>query len=313
MSLTLSYHAQTTVPVEIEGVVPDRLRDQSLAEIERLEAYQGNQKLVLADLFRISGDPADARIDFEGDLAGVHYIGYGMADGEIHVHGNAGRHLGSEMSGGRIEVEGDASDWVGGEMHGGLIRVAGSAGHLIGAAYRGSKRGMTDGTILIGGDVGNEIGAAVREQSGAGRDRPAVFVVGDRDHHPRRPGPNPGSKAQGAPRSRGRRRHHDLYAERELRDDVRAASFRHQGGHRDRRAGGDPRGNLRQDAARRARLRPRRRAGHPEVVRGFLFDPVAELPRRDRVSARPRSGRLSMVVGIRRLETETWDREAEFT
>jgi formylmethanofuran dehydrogenase subunit A len=36
MSLTLSYHAQTSVPVEIEGVVPDRLRDKSLAEIERI-------------------------------------------------------------------------------------------------------------------------------------------------------------------------------------------------------------------------------------------------------------------------------------
>ena len=69
------------------------------------------------------------------------------------------------MTGGRIVVEGNAGDWVGGEMHGGLIQVAGSAGHLIGAAYRGSKRGMTDGTILIGGDVGSEIGAAMRRGS----------------------------------------------------------------------------------------------------------------------------------------------------
>ncbi len=38
MSLTLRYHAKTSVPVEIEGVVPDRLRDKSLAEIERIEA-----------------------------------------------------------------------------------------------------------------------------------------------------------------------------------------------------------------------------------------------------------------------------------
>ena len=67
-----------------------------------------------------------------------------------------------EMTGGRIEVEGDAGDWVGGEMHGGLIQVRGRAGHLIGSAYRGSKQGMTDGTILIGGDVGDEIGSAMR-------------------------------------------------------------------------------------------------------------------------------------------------------
>jgi formylmethanofuran dehydrogenase subunit C len=162
MALILRYLGQTSVPVEIEGVVPDRLREKSLAEIERLEIFHGNRKLALAELFSVRGDPADARVDFEGNLAGVHFIGYGMSEGEIHVHGNAGRHLGGEMKGGRIIVEGNAGDWVGGELHGGLIHVAGSAGHLIGAAYRGSKRGMTDGTILIGGDVGSEVGAAMR-------------------------------------------------------------------------------------------------------------------------------------------------------
>jgi formylmethanofuran dehydrogenase subunit C len=162
MALTLSYEAQTTVPVEIEGVVPDRLWDKTRAEIGHLEVFLGNKKLPLAELFRIEGDLSDGRIDFEGDLRGVHYIGYGMTEGEIHVHGNAGRHVGGEMHGGTIHVEGDAGDWVGGEMHGGVIQVKGSAGHLIGAAYRGSKKGMTGGTILIGGDVGNEIGAAMR-------------------------------------------------------------------------------------------------------------------------------------------------------
>jgi formylmethanofuran dehydrogenase subunit C len=162
MTLNLRYRAQTSVPVEIEGVVPDRLRERSLAEIERIEIFHGNRKLRLAEMFSASGDASDARIHFEGDLAGVHFIGYGMTAGEIRVHGNAGRHLGGEMTGGRIIVDGNAGDWVGGEMHGGLIRVAGSAGHLIGAAYRGSKRGMTDGAILISGDVGSEVGAAMR-------------------------------------------------------------------------------------------------------------------------------------------------------
>ena len=162
MSLTLSYLAKTSVPVEIEGVVPDQLRDKSVAEIERIQAYHGNRMLPLAELFAVSGDPSDGRIDFEGDLAGVHFIGYKMHEGQIYVHGNAGRHVGGEMTGGRIEVEGNAGDWVGGEMHGGLIRVKGNAGHLVASAYRGSKQGMTDGTILIGGDAGSEIGAAMR-------------------------------------------------------------------------------------------------------------------------------------------------------
>ncbi len=162
MSLTLRFHAKTSVPVEIEGIVPDQIHNKSLAEIERLAIYHGNRKLDLAEMFSISGDPAKGRIDLEGELAGVHFIGSGMNRGEIHVHGNAGRHVGAAMNGGRIEVDGNAGDFTGCEMHGGLIHVAGNAGHKIGAAYPGSKKGMTDGTILIGGDVGSEVGASMR-------------------------------------------------------------------------------------------------------------------------------------------------------
>jgi formylmethanofuran dehydrogenase subunit C len=162
MSLTLSIRAKTSIPVEIEGIVPDRLHDKSLAEIERLAIYHGNRKLGLAELFSVSGDASDGRIDVEGELSGVHMIGHGMNRGEIHVHGTAGRHVGGEMSGGRIKVDGNAGDFAGCDMHGGLIHVAGNAGHKIGAAYPGSKKGMTDGTILIGGDVGSEVGASMR-------------------------------------------------------------------------------------------------------------------------------------------------------
>ena len=162
MPLTLVYTDTTSVPVEVEGITPDRLRGKSPAEIERLEIYHGNRKVSLAELFTVSGEPGDGRIDFEGELGGVHFIGCGLTGGEIHVHGNAGRHLGGQMSGGTIRVEGNAGDWVGAEMSGGLIDVSGHAGHLVGAAYRGSKRGMTDGTILIGGDAGDENGVAMR-------------------------------------------------------------------------------------------------------------------------------------------------------
>ena len=102
MPLILRYLGQTSVPVEIEGLVPDRLREKSPAEIERLEIFHGNRKLPLAELFSVTGDPSDARMEFEGNLAGVHFIGYGMTAGEIHVHGNAGRHLGGEMTGGGL-------------------------------------------------------------------------------------------------------------------------------------------------------------------------------------------------------------------
>ena len=152
----------TSVPVEVEGLTPSAVRGLSLAEIERFEIFHGNRKVPLAEFFNVSGDPTDARFEFEGNLAGVHWIGAQMSEGEIHIQGDAGRHVGSEMTGGVIHVHGNASDWVGGEMQGGLIHVHGNAGHLVGSAYRGSKIGMTGGTILIDGSAGNEVGLTLR-------------------------------------------------------------------------------------------------------------------------------------------------------
>jgi formylmethanofuran dehydrogenase subunit C len=162
MPLRLVYKADTTVPVEVEGLLPHVVRSWRLAQVEQFEVFHGNEKRPLADFFAVSGNPDDGRIDFEGNLAGVHWIGAGMTEGVIHVESDAGRHVGSEMTGGEIHVAGNAGDWVGGEMHGGLIHVRGRAGHLIGSAYRGSRRGMTGGTILIHGEVGNEVGHTMR-------------------------------------------------------------------------------------------------------------------------------------------------------
>ena len=162
MALRLCYRGETPVPVELEEFTPDWACDKSLAEIERFEIYHGNRKLVLAEMFSLTGDASDKRFDFEGNLAGVHWIGAHMHSGQIHIHGPAGRHVGSQMHGGEIHVLGDARGWVGAEMAGGFIHVHGSAGHLVGAAYRGSAKGMTGGTIIVDGNAGNEIGLTMR-------------------------------------------------------------------------------------------------------------------------------------------------------
>jgi len=162
MAITLNYNAETKVPVEIEGLTPDWTCDKSIAEIERFEIFHGNCKIALAEMFTISGDASDKRIDFEGDLSGVHWIGAHMTSGSVRIRGPAGRHVGSQMRGGEIVVEGNAGGWVGAEMARGRIHVKGNAGHLIGAAYRGSAKGMTGGTILVDGNAGNEIGLTIR-------------------------------------------------------------------------------------------------------------------------------------------------------
>ncbi|HVX13621.1 MAG TPA: formylmethanofuran dehydrogenase subunit C [Pirellulales bacterium] len=162
MALRLKYQVQTSVPLEVPGVVPDAVCEKSPSEIERIPVFHGNRQLPLGEFFAVSGSAADRRIDFEGDLSGVHWIGAQMAGGEIRVEGPAGRHLGSEMSGGRIHVTGDAGDWTGAEMRGGFIRVDGRAGDLVGSAYRGSARGMTGGAIVVAGDAGDEVAHSMR-------------------------------------------------------------------------------------------------------------------------------------------------------
>jgi formylmethanofuran dehydrogenase subunit C len=162
MAIQFTYKATTPIPVEVEGLTPDWACDKQLGEIERLEIFHGNRKLPLAEMFAVAGDPSDKRFDFEGNLAGVHWLGAHMRSGRVFIDGPAGRHIGSEMRGGEIHVEGDAGGWVGCEMRGGLIHIRGNAGHLVGAAYRGSAKGMTGGTILVGGDAGNEIGLSMQ-------------------------------------------------------------------------------------------------------------------------------------------------------
>jgi formylmethanofuran dehydrogenase subunit C len=162
MALVLEYRRPTPVPVELDGITPDRLASHTVAEIERMPVHCGNRSVPLVELFSITGDLSDGRIDLEGDLSRVHMIGSEMKRGVIHVHGDAGFRVGNGMSGGEIHVHGNAGDWAGCEMSGGLINIKGTAGNGVGSAYPGSRQGMTDGTILIGGDAGDEVGSKMR-------------------------------------------------------------------------------------------------------------------------------------------------------
>ena len=104
MAITLTYNAQTSVPVEIEGFTPDWACDKSVAEIERFEIFHGNRRISMAEMFTVTGDASDREINFEGNLSGVHWIGAHMTSGVVRIHGPAGRHIGSQMSGGEIIV-----------------------------------------------------------------------------------------------------------------------------------------------------------------------------------------------------------------
>jgi formylmethanofuran dehydrogenase subunit C len=162
MSLLIRIKTLTSIPLEVDTVLLETVRQQSLDDVRRTLIQYGNTQVPLAEFFDVSGSADDNEIVWEGDCSKVKLIGTHMKEGRIRVEGNAGMHLGAEMRGGEIVVSGNAADWVGAEMHGGRIHVRGNAGHLVGAVYRGGRRGMTAGEIMIDGDAGNEIGHSMR-------------------------------------------------------------------------------------------------------------------------------------------------------
>jgi len=160
LTLTLKEPVER-VPLEAEALGPDTVAALDHSAICALPVYLGKKQCRIDDFFTVDGEASD-ELELRGDLRKVRWIGRGMTRGHINIVGNAGMHLGAYMQGGAIEVSGSASDWVGGEMSGGLIRIAGNAGGQIGAAYRGSRRGMSDGTIVVGGSAGLEIGMRMK-------------------------------------------------------------------------------------------------------------------------------------------------------
>lgn len=154
--------ATGALSIDVGGIVPDRIALLAPLELGRLEVRLDERPAELGSLFRISGGAADGRIECRGDFSRVHFLGAGMAWGEIVVAGAAGRHAGEAMTGGTLTIEGDAGDWLACEMAGGNVRVAGNAGDNAAAALPGSRRGMRGGLVTIAGSVGGLAGARMR-------------------------------------------------------------------------------------------------------------------------------------------------------
>jgi formylmethanofuran dehydrogenase subunit C len=161
MPLTLTLHEPPTVPLDTDGLSPERLAARRRGEIEALTVWHGNRRAQLADFFTVSGN-GDEELRVEGDLRRVKFLGAGMTAGRLIVAGAAGMHTGADMRGGELVVEGDVGDFAGVGMRGGRLVVKGSAGHHLGGAYPGERAGMRGGDILVHGDADDQVGAGLR-------------------------------------------------------------------------------------------------------------------------------------------------------
>lgn len=162
MALTLTQQVETNIPIEVAGIVPDRLAGKSLSEIENQPILFGNRERKLADHFKVSGSLDDGIIRFEGHLTHVHWIGARQRSGRIEVTSSTGNNLGSQLFGGLIQVTGNVADNAGAEMSGGEIHISGDAGENLGGRYPGSKLGMNRGSIFLEGSTGKGAGQGMR-------------------------------------------------------------------------------------------------------------------------------------------------------
>jgi len=163
MSLVLTLRETPSIPIEVDAVRVEIVREQTPDQIRATLIQHGNRQEPLGEFFDVSGSARDdQQVVWVGDCSRVKQIGERHSCGRMFIEGDAGMHLGAEMTGGEITVRGHVSDWAGAEMKGGHLRITGNAGNCLGAGYRGSTRGMTGGEILVTGSAGDEIGTAMR-------------------------------------------------------------------------------------------------------------------------------------------------------
>jgi len=163
MRITLDFHIETDLPVDIKGLLPSKVLPLSSKKIEQLQVAIGNTQLALHDCCQVtcSVDATDELV-LAGDTDRLDDIGNGMDAGRLVVRGDAGRYAGVEMSSGELVISGNAGDYLGAALKDGMVRVSGNAGDHCGACLPGHKDGMTGGTIFVAGNAGNGAGAAMR-------------------------------------------------------------------------------------------------------------------------------------------------------
>jgi len=113
---------------------------------------------------RIKTGPEDVSVD---ECCGQRFIGCGLKEKTLTIHGTPGNALGAYLDGATIEVNGNVQDAVGDTMNDGKIVVHGSAGDALGYSMRGGK-------IFVRDDSGYRTGIHMKEY----KNRKPVIIIG---------------------------------------------------------------------------------------------------------------------------------------
>src|SRR6266545_911728 len=120
--LKLTLRAPSDIPLELDGVTPERVTGLSPLEVAKLPVQHGNRSESLGEFFDVQ--PTTHRLadlHFAGNTRSVKHIGAGMTRGSVFVEGDAGMHAGARMTGGSLVLDSGCAGWLGAEMKGGYI------------------------------------------------------------------------------------------------------------------------------------------------------------------------------------------------
>lgn len=110
----------------------------------------------------------DKQVTIE-ECIGQRYIGSGLVDKDLTIHGTPGNALGCYLDGSNIHVHGNTQEATGDTMNEGAIYIHGSAGDATGYAMRGGK-------IFVKGDAGYRAGIHMK----AYEEKKPVLIIGGR-------------------------------------------------------------------------------------------------------------------------------------
>ncbi len=171
-SLTLTLKPDIDGPLDLFGLVPDRLCGLDIDSIAALTVVHAGRECRVAELFDIT-DGDRSRMLLQGNLRRADRVGGGMIDGWLQVESSVAHRLADQMVGGVLKVAGSVGDFACSKLRGGLVEIDGDAGDYCAGAGKNFRRGMRGGLCRVLGNVGKYAGYRLR--------RGSFIVCGDAD------------------------------------------------------------------------------------------------------------------------------------
>jgi formylmethanofuran dehydrogenase subunit C len=168
-SLSLIAPIQLNLDASAMSAIETCTQESDVCNLSLLSPRPGRE-VVVGDLLKVRRTSNEC-IAINGDMRGLHQLGFGWTTRTLVIEGDVGAGLGTQMRGGSIRVMGHTMASAGCQMRGGEIRVLGNTGDYLGGPLPGRRSGMSGGRIIVNGNAGHHSGHRMR--------RGTILIAGD--------------------------------------------------------------------------------------------------------------------------------------